>query len=104
MGQEPRLSHQTLQVLRAFMEDVSTEMSGADLMRMTGLMSGTIYPILIRFEEQGFLRSRWERGDPRKLKRPRRRLYTLTGAGQSLAMEAFQQLALPPLLKPVFES
>ena len=50
-----RLSHQGLRVLRAFLaafnEDVRAELAGADLMRVARVSSGTLYPILLRFEK-----------------------------------------------------
>ena len=49
-------SHNRLQVLGCFSEFPGVELSGADIMRQTGLASGSLYPILIVFEEKGLLR------------------------------------------------
>jgi PadR family transcriptional regulator, regulatory protein PadR len=46
-----------------------------------GLGSGTVYPILERLERAGWITGVWEKGQPTD--RPRRRLYSLTGAGQA---------------------
>ena len=68
---------------------------GFDIMEFTGLPSGTVYPILRRFERSGLARSRWE--SPREARnegRPRRRYYELTTAGRealSVAGERFRQ-------------
>ena len=85
MGPPLRLSHQGLRVLRAFLdafnEDVRAELAGADIMRAARLSSGTLYPILLRFEKAGLFESRWEEDTPATLGRPRRRFYRLTHAG-----------------------
>ena len=54
---------------------------GFDVMDLTGLPSGTVYPILRRFEEAGWVESEWEDVDPHREGRPRRRHYALTAAG-----------------------
>ena len=65
-------------------------------MRLTGLASGSLYPILAVFENAGFLKGDWEDKDPRDVGRPRRRLYHLTAAGQDFARDA--ALELQPFL------
>jgi len=57
------------------------ELSGAEIAKAAKLSSGTLYPILYRLEEVGWLDSRWETGDPSVLGRPRRRYYRITGEG-----------------------
>ena len=52
---------------------------GYDLARETDLKSGTLYPILMRLERQGWLEARWE--DDPVPGRPWRHLYRLTGLG-----------------------
>ena len=91
---KPRLTHQSLKVLQAFMERPRTELSGADVRRTTKLSSGTLYPILIRFEEAGLLTSAWEEVDPSEVGRPRRRLYKITGHGINVANDAFAELGV----------
>ncbi len=93
-----RLSHQGLQVLSALLSRPTEKLSGADLMRATQLRSGTLYPILLRFEQAGLLESEWEAGEPRNLARPRRRLYRVTPSGHAVAREAIHPLAVPFLL------
>jgi DNA-binding PadR family transcriptional regulator len=77
---EPRLTQQTLGVLSALVQ--ARELSGAEIAKVSHLQSGTMYPILYRLEEFGWLASRWEEGNPEELGRPRRRYYRITGAGQ----------------------
>jgi PadR family transcriptional regulator PadR len=96
MPDQIRLSHQSLRVLRVFLdtmsEDVRAELAGTDIMSATHLSSGTLYPVLLRFEKAGLLESRWERERPEKLGRPRRRFYRLTQAGSQLAQEVLNDL------------
>ena len=84
-----RMSLQTLRVLEAFLENVSDELAGADVQKLSGLASGTLYPILLRLEAAGWFVSRWERVDPVAAGRPRRRLYRLTPNGLARAGEVF---------------
>ena len=97
MPPHPRLSHQGLRVLRAFLdalnEDIRAELAGAELMRVARVSSGTLYPILLRFEKAGLLESRWEEQTPESLGRPRRRFYRMTGAGAEVAQEALGELS-----------
>jgi DNA-binding PadR family transcriptional regulator len=97
MAMQIRLSHQSLRVLRVFIdalaEDKHAELAGADLMSATHLSSGTLYPILLRFEKGGILESRWEKEQPEDLGRPRRRFYRMTAAGARVAHEALGDLS-----------
>ena len=106
MPPKVRLSHQSLRVLRAFLdafnEDVRAEMAGAELMRMARVSSGTLYPILLRFEKAGLLESRWEEEAPEALGRPRRRFYCMTQTGAQVAHEALGELS-PSLADVAFK-
>jgi DNA-binding MarR family transcriptional regulator len=84
-----RMSLQTLQILEAFLENPTDELSGADVHKRGHLTSGTLYPILLRLESAGWLVSRWEQVDPARIGRPRRRLYRLTSGGLRRASEVF---------------
>lgn len=90
-GREPRLSMQTMRVLDALLGARAEELSGADIRRATGLASGTLYPILLRLEEAGWLQSQWEGIDPAETGRPRRRFYRLTAIGERRVRAAFGQ-------------
>lgn len=87
---EPRMSSQTLKVLAAIHR--AQRISGAEIAKSTRLASGTLYPILLRFEAAGWLRSEWEYGDPTDLGRPRRRYYMLTGVGAEKAAAVVEDL------------
>src|SRR4051812_47953833 len=56
---------------------------GYDLASSTGLKSGTLYPLLIRLEAQGYLQAEWQA--PAAAGRPPRHAYRLTAAGERLA-------------------
>ena len=92
MAHEPRLSGQSLKVLHALLEAHGGELAGSEIGKGTSLQSGTLYPILMRLEECGWLGSRWEEGDPKTLGRPRRRYYRLTGIGATRARAALREL------------
>jgi PadR family transcriptional regulator PadR len=52
-----------------------------DLMKATGLPSGTLYPVLVRLEQAGWVEAAWEDLDPVAAGRPARRYYGLTADG-----------------------
>ena len=56
---------------------------GYDLTSRTGIRSGTLYPLLIRLEGQGYLEAEWQ--PPVATGRPPRHAYRLTAAGLRLA-------------------
>lgn len=59
---------------------------GLRICHLTGLKSGTVYPILARLEERGWATARWEAADPVEQGRPRRRFWSLTTAGHAAAV------------------
>ena len=89
---EPRLTQQTLTVLGTLMSSRTRELSGAEIAKASKLSSGTLYPILYRLEEFGWLDSRWEIGDPVALGRPRRRYYRVTAEGAKKVREVVSEL------------
>jgi PadR family transcriptional regulator, regulatory protein PadR len=69
-------SGQTSTVLTVLCARPPTWRHGYDIARETGLKSGTLYPILIRLADRGWLEASWE--DEQPAGRPRRHLYRLT--------------------------
>ena len=59
---------------------------GYDLMKETGLLSGTLYPLLIRMTDQGLVEAEWR--EPEHPGRPARHAYRLTNAGVEAARMA----------------
>jgi PadR family transcriptional regulator PadR len=80
-------------VLRALLAEPTQEMYGLQICAATGLPSGTIHPILARFERLGWLESRWEDASPREQGRPQRRYYRMTEDGAECARIALAQAA-----------
>lgn len=78
-----RLSPQTLSVLRVLSESTTPWRYGYDLSRLTGLKSGTLYPILARMHDSGWLETKWEQ--PSEPGRPPRHLYRITATGRAQA-------------------
>jgi PadR family transcriptional regulator, regulatory protein PadR len=58
---------------------------GYDLCQQAGIKSGTLYPLLIRLEGQGYLEAEWQA--PAEGGRPPRHAYRLTAAGRQLARD-----------------
>lgn len=92
---DPQITTQTLKVLGTFLLPKIDKLSGAEIARETKLHTGTLYPILARLEDAGWLTSEWETEAPSELGRPRRRLYQITGRGVRKTQAAFRELALP---------
>ncbi|MFI6325317.1 PadR family transcriptional regulator [Nonomuraea sp. NPDC050556] len=77
-------------VLQVFLADPTREFYGLEVIRATGLASGTIYPILAYLEdERKWLESRREAPEAYIAeKRPPRTYYRITPDGAALAREA----------------
>jgi DNA-binding PadR family transcriptional regulator len=82
-----RITHPTALILRAI---AAGHRHGFDIMEVSGLPSGTVYPALRRLEREGAVQSRWEAAPGPG---PRRRVYRLTRDGAALARAAEQRLA-----------
>jgi PadR family transcriptional regulator PadR len=80
-----RVTHQTKLVLSVLLDAPAKEAYGFELSQASGLPSGTIYPILRRLEDEGWLISRWEDISQEQEGRRRRRYYRLSGHGASMA-------------------
>lgn len=86
-----RLTHATALILQAL---ATGRRHGFQIMEVTGLASGTVYPVLRRLEREKAVESEWEDEDTAsRAGRRRRRIYRLTRSGQLLAERARQRLA-----------
>jgi PadR family transcriptional regulator, regulatory protein PadR len=83
-----RMTHNTLTVLRALMTAPDREMYGLEIMRGLSMGSGTVYPLLDRANDAGWVTVRAEKIDPQAKGRPPRRYYRITDAGIQAAREA----------------
>jgi PadR family transcriptional regulator, regulatory protein PadR len=72
-------------VLKIFLQDPGQPRYGFEIMRLTGLASGSLYPMLARLEEAGWLIRGKENIDPHAEGRPPRLHYTITGAAITAA-------------------
>jgi PadR family transcriptional regulator PadR len=89
-----QVSIQMLLVLKGFLECPTDELWGTEIMRSTHIAAGSIYPLLKRLQEAGFLRSREEKINPVLAGRPARRYYRLTDEGRTKALEIFKELKI----------
>lgn len=72
-------------VLGALLDGREEDLWGMRIMALTKLQSGTVYPILTRLEERGWITGYWEGEQPEG--RPRRRYWRLTTWGAWRARE-----------------
>jgi PadR family transcriptional regulator, regulatory protein PadR len=98
MTNEPRITLPLLKVLDAMLAEPTQDHWGFELIKSTGLQSGTLYPLLARLESAGWLESGWEA--QRTPGRPRRRYYRLTGVGAEAATRTLEELPRPAPRKP----
>ncbi|HEX4270188.1 MAG TPA: helix-turn-helix transcriptional regulator [Rhizomicrobium sp.] len=85
MARTPNRSRQTQKLLAAMLEKPLNWRHGYELLKATGLQSGTLYPVLLRLSDQGVLEAQWREGD--KPGKPPRHVYRLTKAGLAFARE-----------------
>jgi DNA-binding PadR family transcriptional regulator len=68
---------------------------GFDVMDVTGLASGTVYPALRRLEELALVESRWESAEAaQREQRPARKYYELSPDGRDALAEALKRYRL----------
>jgi PadR family transcriptional regulator PadR len=85
------LSNHARILLAALLDAQGRWSYGYGLVSLTGIKSGTLYPLLIRLEAQGYLEAEWQQ--PGASGRPPRHAYRLTADGQRLALR--EAAALP---------
>lgn len=83
MGRPTNVSSQTRTLIAALALRPADWRHGYELSKVTGLKSGTLYPLLIRLADQGFLETDWQASD--QPNRPQRHIYRLTTTGLALA-------------------
>lgn len=86
-----RLTTPLLKLLEALLVDPAASYWGFELMKVTKLASGTMYPLLARLEGLGWLESGW---DEQATSGPRRRYYQLTRDGAVSARQALAEARL----------
>ncbi len=93
MPRDRQPSKQMRLVLAALCAQVQQWRHGYDLMKETGLLSGTLYPLLMRMTDNGFVEAEWR--EPAQPGRPARHVYRLTAKGLALALELETAAPLP---------
>jgi PadR family transcriptional regulator, regulatory protein PadR len=78
-------SPQTVTLLFSLADDPTAWRHGYDLCGETGLKAGSLYPILMRLADRGWLEAKWETEVPAG--RPPRHLYRLTATGRQQVRE-----------------
>jgi len=93
-----RLSHSAALILKAISLGYRF---GLDVMEVTGLPSGTVYPALRRLERDELVESKWEPEDEAfASNRPARRYYQVTRTGKAAALAATERYPLLARLLP----
>src|SRR5437868_8982870 len=86
MSPKASLSYSAAVILQTIARDYSY---GFDIIDITGLPSGTVYPALRRMEDAGLVDSTWEdETDAQQEGRPPRKYYEITSAGREMLQEA----------------
>lgn len=86
MERNRRPSAHTLLLLEALSKRPRAWHYGYELSQITGLKSGTLYPILMRLCDRGLLESQWQPAV--QAGRPPRHVYRLTAPGVAFARRA----------------
>ena len=75
---------------------------GFDVIAVTGLPGGTVYPALRRLEDAGFLTSTWEKDSVAAAEaRPARKYYDVTRAGRDELAEAARRFPVIEGTQPI---
>src|ERR1700681_3034195 len=98
METSARISHTSALILQTIR---SGYIYGFDIMDVTGLPSGTIYPALRRLEKDSLVRGDWENSKVAlRQERPPRRYYKLTRQGRETLAYAVERYPLLARLAP----
>lgn len=99
MTRERRSSVQTLSIFEALLGQPRAWRHGYDLSIETEIKSGTLYPVLMRLSDRGFLDAKWEESELPG--RPPRRMYRLTPAGIAHARSELERQESHPIGRKV---
>lgn len=93
MSSPVRVTHPLLDVLEVFVRGLlsgTDEFHGWAIMKATKRSGPTVYGVLDRLEDMGWVSGRWEDQHP-ELNKPRRRFYRLTLTGVTSAQEMLRE-------------
>jgi PadR family transcriptional regulator, regulatory protein PadR len=85
-----RIGRATIDVLGVLI-DSDQPRWGLEIIKATGRPSGSVYPLLDRLEQAGWVTSQWD--DDTDRRGPRRRMYRLTTDGAAEAREVLAKAA-----------
>lgn len=89
----PSLSYSAAVILQSI---ANGHQYGFEVMDITGLPSGTVYPALRRMEDAGYLRASWEKAAvAQREQRPPRRYYEISTLGAQALADARARYRLP---------
>ena len=93
MRQELRLTRTSRAVLQTLVEGFEDELWGLRICHLTKLPSGTVYPLLARLEDLGWVETSWEGDGPSTTRTTgsRRRFYRLTPNGLAASRAALAE-------------
>jgi PadR family transcriptional regulator, regulatory protein PadR len=98
MSDDVKLSHSAALILRTI---ECGYRYGFDVMDITGLPSGTVYPALRRLERDGLITARWEdEASAFAEQRPARRYYRVTRSGKQSLVRLVEKYPLLEKLTP----
>ena len=84
-----RLTRTATRTLFSFLAEPRKWRYGYELMKIADVSSGTLYPLLARLTDDGWLESRWE--DSEFPGKPARQMYRLTATGRVQARHALER-------------
>lgn len=90
-------------VIKIFVAGPDEPHYGSEIMRQTGLSSGSVYPALAKFRKHHWLTVGTEDIDPHVEGRPPRRFYKITGDAVTAAriqLAALSEFYRPPAVRP----
>lgn len=93
MARAPNTSKQARALFAEMLKTPAQWRYGYELSRQANLLSGTLYPLLIRLSDQGLLEAKWE--EPEKPGKPPRHAYRLTPGGVAFARTLQAKTARP---------
>jgi len=96
MGTPVKLSHTSALILQTISHGYRY---GFDIMDVTGLPSGTVYPALRRLERDQLIHSQWE-NEALAEERPLRKYYRVTRLGKEILASAVKRYPLLERLAP----
>jgi PadR family transcriptional regulator PadR len=94
LADDLKLSAAGLRLVSLFAQDPAKRWSGTEITKATRMGSGTLYPLLAKFEAAKWLTPEWENIDPSEEGRPRRRYYKLTAIGARKARNALAEFQI----------